>query len=942
MTLRMLVAFLMLTIASLAAAQEQSGILQGKVVDASGAVMPGVTVTVSGPGIIGGSRATVTGERGTYRVTNIPIGTYSVTFELPGFRSQAYQDVRVQANAAFTVDAELEVGEVQETVTVAGASPVIDTGTTNVAFTFNKELMDSVPNAGDPWAMVIQAPGVVAGGINVGGTQTGNQVAFTAHGGDSRQNIYLLNGANITDNTNNGGAQFYFDVDSFQEMEVQINSHSADVHTPGIVLNIIQKSGTNSVHGSGSFRYGNDSIQSNNVDEGLRALGVNRASNLHKYLDAGFDVGGPIITDKLWFWGAHRYQEVQNFITGTTNPDGSFPIDRTVLWYPSAKIDWKISAKHNFVSTFNMSQKKRFGRGLSALRPIETSWDQQNKPKSRLFTFRDDWILSSNWLFSFKANVMDQGFELRPQEGVDVLNTPARLDIATGLWSDAPPNTFGIAKNMRSVGVTAIYHVGQWLGGEHEFKFGFDISSFRAFGNQGGGVAVTTYPADHRLLFFNGTPFEVILFGPGAQSVLDPTRSAFAMDSWKLGRMTLNLGARWDWQANSLLGVTAPESRFFAEPVIQEETGNLVEWNSLAPRLGVIYDITGNAKTLLKASFSRYYWHLWVDKGTQASLAGDRSFTYLWNDPNGDRKFTIEELGTLVAVDDPATRPVTIDENLKPTSTDEITAGIVRELMPNVSATATYMYRKDKDLDWRITPAISPSDYATVIGRDPGLDGQLGTTDDGEPLAFYEIAAAKATLSPNFITTRAGFTTDYHGLELAVSRRMSNNWQMVGSLTTGVQRENYGPGSFQNPQDIDKIDDTRIASSVPYIAKLIGSYRFPHDIAFSGFYQYRSGTNFTRTVNSLSALGRRLNQGNVVAVAGRRNEESYGGLNLLDLRVAYDLPIRKARAEFAVDFFNVLNINTITSRQTLSGSAFGRVLDFIPPRIVRFGVKLRF
>lgn len=924
-----------------AIAQEQTGTLQGKASDESASILPGVTVSVSGPTIIGGVMTTVTGPSGTFRLPNIPIGTYRVTFELAGFGGKAYEGVRIQAATTFTLDATLGVATLKETVVVSGASPIIETAATDVGFTFTKDLMETVPNARDAWAMVAQAPGVTTSTVNVGGTQTGNQVAFRGHGVDPRQNTYILNGANVTDNTNNGASQFFFDVDSFDEMQVEINSHGADVQTPGMVLNIVPKSGTNQLAGTASLYYGGDQIQSDNVDDSLRARGVNRASNLHEYLDTGFDVGGPVLSDRVWFWGAYRYQEVENFITGTTNQDGSFPIDRTYLWYPSAKINWKPVASHNLSGYFNMAQKKRFKRSLSALRPVETTHNQQGAPVARLFTFRDDWTLTSNLLLSLKLNIMDQGFELKAQPGVDVQNTPARLDAATGVWADAPPNEFGIGKDLRAAAATATYFLDRGAG-QHDLKFGFDLSRFRAFGNQGGSVAQTTYPADHRLIFFNGDPLEVFVFASGAQSVRNPTRSAFVQDSWKRGRTTLNLGVRWDWQANSLAGVTAPRSRFFPDAVTQQETGNLITWNTLAPRLGVIFDVAGNAKTLLKASYSQYYWQLWTEKGTQASVAGDRSLRYQWLDRNGDRRFTPDEAGSLLAVDDPATRPVTIDRDLAPNQTDELTAGVTRELMANTSVTASFMYRKDSNLDWRINPAVSPADYSPVTGRDPGPDGRLGTADDGGDLLFYELSAAKRALSPNFITTRKGFEQEYQGFEITVHRRLGQRWQAVGSFTAGVQRENYGAGSFQNPQDIDKIDGTRIASSTPYVSKLMGSYVAPFNVTVSGFYQFVSGTHFTRTVNSTSALGRNLNQGNVAVLAGPRNKESYDSLHLLDVRAAYEVPWSAARLSLQFDVFNLFNINTITNAQTVSGAAYGRVIEFIPPRIFRFGARVRF
>ena len=948
-----MLAFVLLVAAS-AAAQEQTGALQGRATDSSGGILPGVTVTLSGTAILGGSRTAVTNEKGAYRLPNLPVGTYRVSFELAGFGGRAHEGVRVLAATTYTLDAKMEVAAVAETVTVSGATPVIDTAATDIGFTFTKEIMTTIPNARDVWAMVAQTPGVTTSNVNVGGTQTGNQVSFRGHGVDPRQNTYILNGANITDNTNNGASQFFFDVDSFEEMKVEINAHSAEVQTPGMLLNIVPKSGANRMSGTVSAYYGNDSIQADNVDDALRARNVNRASNLHKYFDGGFDLGGPIVRDKIWFWGGYRYQEVENFITGTLNADGSFPIDRTYLWYPSGKVNWQPAKSHNVSGYFNMAQKKRFKRGLSALRPVETTQDQQGNPIARLFTLRDDWTIGTKTLVSLKANIMDQGFELKAVKGVNVATTPAQLDQATGVWAAAPPSEFGIAKNLRSYGGTVSYFVDEWGGGSHDLKFGADVSEFQAFGNQKDG-AQTTYPADHRLIFFNGAPLQVLLFQSGAQSVTYPTRSAFAQDSWKRGRMTINAGIRWDWQGNSLNATTAPKSSFFADSVSQPKTNNLVTWNTLAPRFGVIYDLAGDARTLLKASAGQYYWQLWTDKGTSASLVGDRTFTYQWND-NGDRRFQNGEQGSLLSVTDPARQPVSIDPDLKPTRTDEFTAGITRELMANFSLNANVMYRRDENLDWRINRGISSADYTAVTGRDPGPDGRLGTGDDGGALVLYELATDKRALSPNFITTRPNFSVDYRGIELQAIRRLANRWQAVASLTVGSHREHYGPGSFQSPQPcystspagatvcglVDQLDGTRLDISSPYVGKLMGSYALPWNITVSGFYSHASGTNFNRGVNSQSALGRALNQGNVVVLAGRRNEDSFDAVDLLDLRVAYDLPVRQAHVSLQFDTFNVLNSNTVLDQQLLSGSTFGRVVSFIPPRIFRLGAKLRF
>jgi hypothetical protein len=947
----MLALVVMLAIAASTSAQEQTGVLQGQAMDSSGAALPGVTVTVSGPTILGGSRSTTTSEQGTYRIPAVPIGLYKLSFELPGFQTTVYENIRVQAGVTFTLDAQLGVATVQETVTVTGASPIIDTAATHVSFTYTKELMSTIPNARDVWAMVSQAPGMTTAVINVGGTNTGNQTQFRAHGTDPRQNTFILAGANVTDNSGTGGSQFYYDIDSFDEMQIEMNSHGADVQTPGVILNMVPRSGTNLFRGTGSVYYGDDRIQSDNVDADLRARGVDRASNLKSYFDGGLDIGGPILTDRIWFWGAFRYQEIERFVTGTRNADGTFPIDRTFLWYPTAKVNWQASTAHNVSVFFNMQQKKRFNSGLSVLRPLETTVDQQNDPISRVVSLRDDWVVSPRFLVSVKGYYLKGAFRTTVVAGVDP-NTPPQLETSTNAFSGAPPSLLRSFRQGQSAGVTANYSADGFLGGRHDVKFGMDIGRFEA-------PVETTFPADHQLNLFQGAPLEVLLYAPGRQNSVAKQFAAFVQDGWVRGPFTFNLGVRFDHQASYLPEETAPQSRFFPDPIRQEATEDLISWNNLSPRLGVIYDLTGTSKTLVKASYSRYYWQIFTTKTAQASLAGTRTFRHTWNDLNGDRRFTTEELGALRSVDDPATRPITIDPDLNPTFTDELTAGVVHELIPNVSVSGTFIARNDKDFDWRINRDVSAADYTAVNGTDPGPDGRVGTGDDGGPLVFYEISAAKRTLSPDYITTRPGFTQEYRGFELTLQRRLTGRWQAVGAMTFGVQRENLGgspltllavnvinppalPAGLPTPQDVDRTTGTRLDTSIPVVGKLMGSYQFPFRLSVSGFYQFLAGSPFTRTVNAVSALGRNLSQGNVVIHSGRRNDDSYANVHLLDVRFNYDLPIARSNISLALDIFNATNANTVTRVNALSGGNYNRVIEFVPPRVVRFGVKVRF
>jgi hypothetical protein len=714
---------------------------------------------------------------------------------------------------------------------------------------------------------------------------------------------------------------------------------------------MVPRSGTNLFRGTGSTYFGNDKIQADNVDADLRARGVDRASNLRSYFDGGLDIGGPIRKDKVWFWSAFRYQEIQRFVTGTRNADGTFPVDRTLLWYPTGKANWQATKSQNVSAFFNMQQKKRFNSGLSALRPLETTVDQQNDPVSKVISLRDDWVASSRLLVSFSGYYLKGAFRTTPVAGVDP-NTPPRLETSTNAYSGAPPSLLRSFRQGQQAGVTATYSADSFLGGRHDVKFGVEFSRFEA-------PVETTFPGDHQLNFFQGAPLEVLLYAPGRQNSVANQRAAYIQDGWVRNRWRFNLGLRFDQQASYLPEETAPRSQFFPDPIKQTATDNLISWNNISPRIGVIYDLTGSAKTLVKTSYSRYYWQIFTTKTGQASLAATRTFRYTWLDLNGDNRFTTGELGALRSVDDPATRPISIDPDLKPTFTDEFTAGVVHELMPNVSLSGTFIARNDKNFDWRINRDISAADYTAVNGVDPGPDNRTGTADDGGAIVFYELSAAKRALSPNYITTRPGFTQEYRGVELTLQRRLTARWQAVGSVTFGVQRENLGgapltllavnvisppvlPAGLPTPQDVDKISGTRLDTSIPVIGKLMGSYLFPFRLSMSGFYQYLAGSPFTRTVNAVSALGRTLGQGNVVIHAGSRNAESLASVHLLDVRFNYDLPVSRSNIALSLDIFNAMNANTVTRVNALTGASFNRVIDFVPPRVLRAGVKVRF
>src|SRR5436190_3759645 len=304
-----------------AAAQVSTGEIFGKVTDGTGAVLPGVTVTLASPALIQ-AQTVVTAGSGGYRFPSIPIGTYQVSFDLAGFKKVVRGDVIIQAGFNAEINARLELSTVQETVTVTGASPVVDTKSTTLAASFTKDMLEKIPNARDPWVIIEQTPGMVMSGVNVGGNLSGQQTSFNAMGSNSNQQ-WNMNGAVVSDIASGNSSPTYYDFDSFEEIQITTAGADASQQGGGVQVNFITRSGSNNFTGYGRFYNTNDkcfgkagSCQSINVTDDMRARGAGGGNPIQNIRDMGAQLGGPIQKNKAWFWGAMSRQDVRVGILG--------------------------------------------------------------------------------------------------------------------------------------------------------------------------------------------------------------------------------------------------------------------------------------------------------------------------------------------------------------------------------------------------------------------------------------------------------------------------------------------------------------------------------------------------------------------------------------------------------------------------------------------------
>jgi Carboxypeptidase regulatory-like domain len=516
---------------SAATAQAQAiGSIFGKVTDPSGGVLPGVTVTVTGPALQAPLVA-VTSENGTYQFPSVPIGTFTVSFELASFKKAQRPNVVITTGFNAGVDQKLEIGSMTEEVTISAASPVVDTKKTATGATFTSDILENIPTARDPWQVINMTPGVQAG-LNVGGSSSGQQVGLAARGTNSNVQ-WNLEGGSITDLSSNSSPA-YFNFDSFSEIQVTTGGGDVSVQSSGLAINLVTKSGSNVFKGSAVYTFENDATQNNNVTKELFDLGSNgflSGNPLKKIANYSVEYGGPILKNKLWFWGAADKQDINvgilNFFEATNGAfcqelinaqkQGTTALralvtydklqdvqnclgnDTTIIKDLQWKFNYQLNAANKFQYLFQSDNKYRNARDASATTAKEaTSQQTSDKPwglplptHSILHTF----IASDKLVFNNQFTYVHGGFFLdyqdvppqgscdqsrytgsdQPYTGRDancLWNVQALNNRTTGVNSRSRTNMYQTTRHGWEAKSDGTYFLTNALGGDHSLKFG--------------------------------------------------------------------------------------------------------------------------------------------------------------------------------------------------------------------------------------------------------------------------------------------------------------------------------------------------------------------------------------------------------------------------------------------------------------------------------------
>jgi hypothetical protein len=958
-------------------AQVFTGRIDVTVKDSTGAVLPGVTVDLSGIA----SATTVTDARGEARFLNLAPGRYTVVAKLSGFTDYKNDDVPVGAGSVVPLNVTLAVGGLATAVEVrAPETPVIETKRQVVATNVSLDELQNIPSSRDPWVVLQTVPGVVVDRVNVGGAESGQQSNYTAKGAAQGDNTWNIDGIAITDMAALGSSPTYYDFDMFQEMQVTTGGADPANPTPGVQLNFVLKSGTNAWRGSARFYWEDDWMQSDNVGSNVSGelLNYNR---MEYYRDYGVEGGGPLMRDKLWAWGAYGLTNPATEIYGYQDPESPsytgfvartdpgckgaarqheappntyqmIARDCTELQNFGGKVTGVISPNVRANFTYFRGDKIKNGRGASGTRPTETTWNQTGP--TDLFKGEVNYTMSNTTFLTGRFAYTGGGFGFDPIGG---LETQAFRDDDL-VWH----NTYGFYNTNRPQWNAQLE--GNHFRGTHEFKFGFGWRKSSVESQSG-------WPSGLYTLHDNYPDMYTTIVRDWAAAGHTDYWNAFLGDQISLDRLTINLGLRWDRQISSLEAASAPANPLSPLLPALEATpiDGVVTYNSLTPRVGLTYSLNESRKTIARASYAMFASQLDSARGYTISPIPGYSYVYYFSrDLNGNRITDPDELLDFDGVfgfdpDNPlGGNPDRIGNYVVP-KTHEILLGLEHEVMRNLGVSVNYTWRKYTDFNWTQYDGVRGDDYVEA-GRVTGNVPPVGAFD----VPFYHVNPdAVPSDFARIHEKREGYSQRYWGLEIAATKRMSDRWMARAGFSTNDHREYFdGSEAFADPTpgvptagtldgpnkdgglvmtqstNSGKTGIYLVLPKYQFIAT--GAYETPFNVLLGMNYVMRQGYSTPYYQSSVPGSSDDLSGRKTVLVVDDVGEYRLPSVHSFDSRVSYALRFNRANIHIDWDIFNLFNSATPLQRvlDVSSTSSFNQVREIMNPRIMRLGARITF
>ena len=619
------------------AAYAQSAIT-GVVRDTTGAAMPGVTVEASSDVLIEKVKADITDASGNYRIADLRPGTYSVAFTLTGFKVYRRDGLQLPAEFTATVNAELAVGALEETITVTGASPMVDVTTAAKTSVLDREAIDLIPTGRTIQGMAQLVVGVNLSLPDTGGARAMQQTYMSTHGMTTSNTTVLVDGMMVNGLQGDGAIQSYFNDAMNSEVSYQTSGIGAETSSGGVRLNMIPREGGN--RWSGDFKVSSrpGTWQSSNLTDRHKTRGLTAGNAIDRIIDYTLSVGGPIKKDKLWVFGSGRYYSVNNFIANTFFDDGTQGIDDQFIKSGTARLTWQVTPR-NKISAYMDEIDKYRGHDMQANYDPETASTVWNSPAYHTTAIKWSSPVSSSLFLEggysnnteYYTNEYQEGIE-KPRGSAEWFANAAHNELDLGGYTKAGPTNTTESPIAFYWNVAATY-----VKGDHTIKVG---------ANNRQGTFMHTREANADLIQqYRSSRTGVRWTVPSSVLIrnsplvygerLNRDLGIFIQDSWRLNRLTANIGLRWETLNAKVLAGKSPAGRFAPERTF-DEIKDVPAWNNLAPRMALVYDLFGTGRTAIKYSLNRYNLSRTTGIAAAYNPLLNQTFTLPWTDVNGN------------------------------------------------------------------------------------------------------------------------------------------------------------------------------------------------------------------------------------------------------------------------------------------------------------------
>ena len=918
-----------------AGAQRTTGDLSGVVKDATGSMLPGVTVSVTGPNIPR-AQTTVTTEGGTYRITNLPPGTYDVTFELAGFRTIALRGIRISVGGVVEQNVGLEISTLSETVNVVAETPVVDTTSNEVSTTFGNEWVENAPSRRFGfYDLVAHAPGSVKGGDGSAAAERRTMV----FGGSFDENAFQLDGVNVTDNFFSEGFSEP-NPDAIEEVEVLSLGAPAEYgNVMGAVYNIVTKQGTNTFHGDVSYFFQSNGLTSNNTKDVTLPNGdfADACSDDPEarcpwtrgdYYEITGQLGGPIVRDKLWFFGSYGRQQDEFTSIGVNSelPGSSLNTKKDRYLF---KATWQMSQNQRLVANFHYDKQPRDG-GYSFNETPSTAWTRTQKAPTPGAAYSA--TLSNRTTLDIRYSGFYGSVTGFPTDPDEPLSQPRILNGDTGQISGGHYYWYTYDADRTTATGKITHHADDFMGADHDFHFGVQYNQAGVSGIYGYNDFIYTYLANGQVYGY-GNVRQPFSYGARIRNL-----GAFVDDNIRIAdRLTLNLGIRFD--TSKAFSPAQEELDDNAQPTgVTFPRADHFTWKSVSPRLGLNWKVTADGKTVIKSHWGRY--HPQITTGEFANVIGPSIKPYF-------QGTYVPETGEIVDLFlTSSSENLGVDPDYHSPRTDQFLLGAERELPGKFGVQLNYVRKWGRDFAaWRDTVGT----YIQV----PVVDNQ-GEGQTGETINIFRLTSPPG--DREFLLGNSDqLFTDIHAVSATLTRRMTRWSANVGvthlkgtglvggsARTTSIQQRsgvefnNFG----RNPNDFVNAAG-RLNGDVTWQFKLQTVVRLPLGFQASANLDHHTNAHRFRT-RTIPASVAGISSTLILQPRGELGR--LDDTSILDGRVQKDFTFGGARASLILDALNLLNENAPQAVQStnVTSAVYQYPQTFVAPRRFMLSAKFNF